>query len=522
MEGSPGSGDGSDGKRRRPQPPILDLKATEVTAQAASAASAAAASGAPATGPAEAVATAQPEPEGQQSPSVEPGPAAPAQPPEVATATKQAEDPQGSPGVGAAETIQPHAIEAEPAPPHTATAVPPTAPPPRRKGGYALVSAAGAIFGAAAMLAGAWLVGMPARTDERTDTAARIALLETQLGELAARPAAVAAPDNRVVDLAARIAAAEQAVAQVKALEARLAQAEAALGRTPQGAADPELGKRIAAVDEAAKSLAAALADLRRRVDEVATVAQAAREAAARMPSTPGAPSAAVAGISTEIQNLGRRIAALEVTAKELQTGLASANATAKELQAGLASANAPDRERDRVARFAAATLALRQAVEAGAPFAGELAAVKALSEDAARLAPLEPFAAAGVPSAATLARELPAVTAAAKPPAGGDSGNTGFFERLQQGAARLVRIRPADAPAPADAGDVIGRVRAAAARGDFEAALAEAEKLPPAARAPLEPWLQKVRARNAALAAARDLARAGLEALASREPVRR
>ena len=60
--------------------------------------------------------------------------------------------------------------------------------------------------------------------------------------------------------------------------------------------------------------------------------------------------------------------------------------------------------------RLAVAAEALRAAVERGAPFQAELAAVKALGADAKATAQLEPFAAQGLTSAAELGRELTAL----------------------------------------------------------------------------------------------------------------
>jgi hypothetical protein len=358
--------------------------------------------------------------------------------------------------------------------------------------GLALGAGAGAAAGAAGLIAVAWLLGMPLGRDDRTTEAARrVAALEARVNEIAARPPPAA--DPRVGETATRVAAIEQTLAQFKALETRVAQAEAAL-KTVRSSGDSGLTERVAALDKAAKSLASTVADLRRRVDEAATVAQAAREAAAQ---SSGA-SAAVAETANAVTTLGQRVAALESATKAMQTTLANSST--------------PDR--DRRARLATTVIALRAAVESGAPYATEFAAAKALGADAPRLAALEPFEVSGVPSVAVLARELDAIILATRKAAEPNRNGGGFFGWLQTSFERLVRVRPADGSRSPAAG--AGRVQALLARGEIAQAIAAAEALPEAERAPLQAWIDKAKKRAAALNAARDLAHDGVAALVS------
>jgi len=97
----------------------------------------------------------------------------------------------------------------------------------------------------------------------------------------------------------------------------------------------------------------------------------------------------------------------------------------------------------------------------------------------------------------------------------GADSDTSGgFLERLQANASRLVRIRPVDAPSGDTPPDVLARIEVHAAKGNIDGALADLSKLPDAARKPAEGWIAKARQRQAALAAARDLARVSALAL--------
>jgi hypothetical protein len=168
--------------------------------------------------------------------------------------------------------------------------------------------------------------------------------------------------------------------------------------------------------------------------------------------------------------------------------------------------------------RLAFVATVLRTAVERGGPFAGELAALKALMP-AEKVAPLEPFAASGIPTPQALARELstltPAMLAAVAPASGGD----GLLDRLQHGAERLVRIRPVNEQPGDDPITVIGRIEAKAGRHDIDGTLPEFAKLPEAARAPVAGWIRKAEARRAALDIAGRLAHDAFGALGKTTP---
>jgi len=201
------------------------------------------------------------------------------------------------------------------------------------------------------------------------------------------------------------------------------------------------------------------------------------------------------------MQALAARVTALEQAAKALE-------------QKTAATAGA-----DRAGRLAFVAVALRAAVERGDAFAQELAAVKPLVANGAILAPLEPFAATGVPRTPALARELsqltgPMVSAAGTPPREG-----GILDRIQQNAERLVRIRPINGSPGDDAATVVARADAKASHGDLAGALAELGALAPAVRAPAESWMKKAQAQLAALAAARKLAEDAVGTLAKAAP---
>ena len=158
--------------------------------------------------------------------------------------------------------------------------------------------------------------------------------------------------------------------------------------------------------------------------------------------------------------------------------------------------------------------MALRSAVERGERFAQELAAVKPLVPDPVALAPLEPFAATGVPRASTLARELSQLGNAMLSAAGNAPRDGGILDRLQQNAERLVRIRPINEAPGDDPATIVARAEAKASQDDIPGALKELSQLPDPVRAPAQAWIKRAEAQAAALAAARGVAESAVGAL--------
>ncbi|MGB3746159.1 MAG: hypothetical protein WBD11_16790, partial [Xanthobacteraceae bacterium] len=264
---------------------------------------------------------------------------------------------------------------------------------------------------------------------------------------------------------------------------------------------EPAVGGRIAGVEAQAKSLGDGIAALQRRVDEIAASGQsAAKQADTALNAAEAAKSASEAANKMEVQRsdldaVASRIMALESAVK------------------GLAAATVPV---DRAARLTVAAEALRATVERGAPYQAELASLRALGVDQKATAPLEPFAANGVPNAAALARELDALTPALQQASEPELGDATFLGRLKANAEKLVRITPAGAPAGNDPAAVLARIRFDAAHGDIGAALAAIDALPDSAKSLTAAWSKKAAAREAALAASRQIAADALAALAT------
>lgn len=157
--------------------------------------------------------------------------------------------------------------------------------------------------------------------------------------------------------------------------------------------------------------------------------------------------------------------------------------------------------------RVLAATL-LDVLVRVGEPYPAALSAAKSLSPNPDALKPLEAFADKGVPGPAKLSADLLAVVPKLMPaqPSAATTTGTGIVDRLQAGAARLVKIERTDA-AGTDRGAVVGRITALALRNDFREARRELNTLSPDERAAAQDWISRADARDAALAASRQFA---------------
>jgi hypothetical protein len=311
--------------------------------------------------------------------------------------------------------------------------------------------------------------------------------------DLAGRPAPVTVDPRAFDDLAARLAKLETAVA------------------TPRPPlSDPALANRITSIENETKVLGERIGVVARRTDEIAVIAGEARKS--------------VDALTAAIADLKQEVARLSSTAVNRNEFGAVANRvvtlerTATEIAAELARQAARE-TRDRAARIALAATALETAVERGDPFTAELAAAKAFATDPTPLAPLEPFATSGVPSAAALSRDLSLLVPALAQGAGSPQREGGYLQRLQANAEKIVRIRPTDDIPGDDPAAIVARVELRAGALDIDGALAELAKLPAQLRAPAQAWITRAQAQIAAIALARRFATEAVAALAKPAP---
>ncbi len=423
---------GVPGARRRRPAPTIDLTATEVAAEPA-----------------------PPEPQHQAAAHAPPAP-----PPEHPRAQQSAPPPPEPPSAAGIAWLPPE---------------------------FPFTAAVAGALGAAAVLLVVlmiWLM-MPRRGEAVATLSPRLAAIETQLRDLAARP------NSPAVDPQA-----------IEVLSARLAKLETALNAPRPPATDPALAGRVSALEGSSKPLSDSVGALARRADETDA---AFRNVRGRIDTTAAAllelqnAARTASADHGEIAKLSDRIAALEKVDRAVADQLAKSAATAGS---------------DRPVRLAVAAAALRLALERGDPFTAELAAVKPLSNDASALSAIEAFAASGVPSAATLGRELLVLLPVMQRAAGLAPREGGILDRLQANAERLVRIRPIEEIRGEDTTAILSRIEVKAANGDITGALAELAKLPPAVRAPALAWIAKAETRAKALDASRRLAADAIAAL--------
>ena len=279
-----------------------------------------------------------------------------------------------------------------------------------------------------------------------------------------------------------------QANAAIDALASRVAGIEAKLAKPPASAPDPAVASRIEALEKSYASLRGELAAVRAQSEKLAAAVNDVK-------STPreSSPPVDLSAINERLAQVERAIRAQ--TAEVAQESTKPAD--------------------DLPLRRVVAAALLDVSVRHGDPYTTALAAAKSLTADAEALKPLDGFAASGVPSANALSRELLTLVPKLSPPVPENSTTgSGLVDRLQAGAAKLVRIQRTDAVGN-DRGAVVARVTAAALRNDMAEARRELNTLAPADRAAAQAWLDKADARDAALAASRQFATEAMAALA-------
>jgi hypothetical protein len=282
---------------------------------------------------------------------------------------------------------------------------------------------------------------------------------------------------------------APQANAAIDALGSRVATIEAKTANPAASAPDPAATSRIEALEKSLASLRAELAALRAQSEKLAAAVNDVKSAPRESSSPP-----------VDLSAINERIAQVERAIRAQTAEVAQENAKPVD--------DVPLR------RVVAAAL-LDVSVRQGDPYAAALAAAKSLADNPDALKPLDGFAASGVPSANALTRELLTLVPKLSPPAPETSATgSGIVDRLQAGAAKLVRIERTDT-AGNDRGAVVARVTAAALRNDLAEARRELKSLAPADRAAAQAWLDKAEARDAALAASRQFATEAMAALA-------
>jgi hypothetical protein len=320
----------------------------------------------------------------------------------------------------------------------------------------AMIAAVSGACAAALVLGLAWLLGWP--------------------GDIAASkgPGAPAVSAAAVDDLTARIASLESKTSK------------------PASTPDPAAAARFDGLEKSVGALRAEVAGLREQSEKLVSAVNEAKTATSESRAPP------------QLSDINERIVALERTMRAQSAVIAQENAKPGD--------DVPLR------RIVAAAL-LDVLVRTGDPYPTALATAKSLAPNPDALKPLEGFAATGMPSAAVLSRDLLNLMPKLSPPLPENSPTgTGLIDRLQAGAAKLVRIERTDAVG-SERGNVVARITAAALRNDYNEARRELKTLAQADRAPAQGWIEKADARDAALAASREFAAEAMRALARPAP---
>jgi hypothetical protein len=289
---------------------------------------------------------------------------------------------------------------------------------------------------------------------------------------------------------------APQLSSAVDALSARVAGLEPKVGKPVP---DPAAAARTEALEKTVAALRAELAATRAQGEKLASAVNDVKSA----PRDDGAASPDLSGIDARIAKIESLMRAQSAEIAQQGSKLADAKVDAKPAD-------------DMPLRRLVSAALLDVLVRIGEPYPVALAATKALTPNPDVLKPLDQFAEKGVPSAGRLSSELlglvPKLSPAAQPSTA--TTGTGIVERLQAGAAKLVKIERTDT-AGTDRGAVVARITAAALRNDFNEARRELKTLEPDDRAVAQSWLERADARDAALAASRQFAADAMAALA-------
>ena len=280
--------------------------------------------------------------------------------------------------------------------------------------------------------------------------------------------------------------------AAIDTLTSRVADIQSRSARPAATAPDPAAAARIEALEKTIASLRTEIATTRAQSDKLASDVNAVKSAPREAAAAP------------DLGAINERLSQIERATRAESAEIAQQS-------------NKP--ADDAALRRVVVASMLDVSVRQGEPFAAALAAAKLLAVDADALKPLDEFAVSGVPSAAILSRELLTLVPKLSPPAPETATTgTGIIDRLQAGAAKLVRIERTDAVGN-DRSAVIARVTAAALRNDSAEARRELNTLAPADRTAAQSWLDKTDERDAALAASRQFAADAMAALAKPAP---
>jgi hypothetical protein len=238
------------------------------------------------------------------------------------------------------------------------------------------------------------------------------------------------------------------------------------------------------AIDPAAlAALAGAQTELAQRVD-----ALAASGSSAANPSALSALQEKIAALETSLAN-GAPATASDPTRSQAFRDL-TAKVAALETSAPAANGSA-------AVALAIAASGLKAAIDRGGPFMSELETYATVAPASPDVAALRALAASGVPSRQDLTNGFSGAANAMLAASQAPDPNAGIFSRLADSAKNLVKARPVG-DIPGDSPEaLVARMEVALGRGALDTVLAEAAKLPEAAKTAGAAYLDQVKARR-------------------------
>ncbi|WP_262271206.1 COG4223 family protein [Microvirga yunnanensis] len=376
-------------------------------------------------------------------------------------------------------------------------AVPPRPHAPERR------SSAGAVLGSGLLggLIGAGLLyglqawqGRPAQDDPR------LAQLEQRVNALRQQPAPTGQAPANTQALAERIQALETARGD---LDQRL---QAIQGTAQQAASQAQeaLNRPAPEAPQPAPQNEAAITDLGNRLtaldEQVRANAQAATDAAAKAATATQELDRRIVDLDRRLADQDRRFGEAERRFSETERRFTDTDRRFTEQEQRLAALSQQAAQNARNAEAAGQSgtkvvLAgrLNDALTSGTPYADVLDSVRKAGTDASRVAPLEPFAQQGAPTAEALARSFEPVETAILRESRGPA--EGWTDRLLRMADRVVTVRPVNDPGSAGVPGLVARIRQALEHGDVTDAAAAWEALPEPSRRLSEDWGRQVKA---------------------------
>ena len=296
-------------------------------------------------------------------------------------------------------------------------------------------------------------------------------------------------------------------VADVDALK----RAVAALENEAVGTADAAreaLGRRIDALEAAAPVLAGT-ADADGRVSDLESKLAALESRLADIGTGSDDGNSVLADTSQKITAVENSLSGQQITLQQLQSSVSdldsriAADATSrgqsiKDIETRLAAIEqqlAAPRQDLRVARALAAA-SLKAAIDRGDSFMAELAAYESTGGDSSAVSGLQPFAADGVPSRATLLAQFPAIANEMIDAGQGDAETGGVFGRLWGSASSLVRIRPVGDVTGDGVDAIVARMESDLEVGNLQGAVDQWNTLPQTSKDVSQDYVADLKAR--------------------------